>query len=397
MHSYSPSELSSFLKEKSIDYIAHHLQNDFYAFEKKHDAGPYRNEKNADAELMARFDDFLLFGETRQGVSVIDALLKEMPLSLEERKVLEDWRSDAFGSFFDVLAITDEWLRLRDVVSETEYEVHLNTGSSATDIFPKDATGFFLYSNLAPACKIWFFSGIQRLFPPEIEEDLFRKFVQRQSPATWYRHNPKKLEKAFEFQKKHYDVFVRVFGTNEIVVSGREVSASLKRFYGAWFDLVGQKDRPTPEEDLPSDIVEADDVGIIMDAREGLHHILDYRAFLKGFSRDKPTETHRRLVRQYLRDETVPAFLFRRVRDRDPEAFQRVMGGAILPLTRNFDFAADFDLLMDRHKPGWQEVYPSVHPINERFRKYYYRQHDVGRNDPCPCGSGVKYKRCCGV
>jgi uncharacterized protein YecA (UPF0149 family) len=22
---------------------------------------------------------------------------------------------------------------------------------------------------------------------------------------------------------------------------------------------------------------------------------------------------------------------------------------------------------------------------------------DVGRNDPCPCGSGKKYKKCCGV
>ena len=22
---------------------------------------------------------------------------------------------------------------------------------------------------------------------------------------------------------------------------------------------------------------------------------------------------------------------------------------------------------------------------------------DVGRNDPCPCGSGKKYKKCCGL
>ncbi|MCS2677438.1 SEC-C metal-binding domain-containing protein [Bacteroides ovatus] len=22
--------------------------------------------------------------------------------------------------------------------------------------------------------------------------------------------------------------------------------------------------------------------------------------------------------------------------------------------------------------------------------------HTVGRNDPCPCGSGKKYKKCCG-
>jgi uncharacterized protein YecA (UPF0149 family) len=24
------------------------------------------------------------------------------------------------------------------------------------------------------------------------------------------------------------------------------------------------------------------------------------------------------------------------------------------------------------------------------------RHADVGRNDPCPCGSGRKYKQCCG-
>ncbi|MEW8225794.1 MAG: SEC-C metal-binding domain-containing protein, partial [Candidatus Thiodiazotropha endolucinida] len=24
-------------------------------------------------------------------------------------------------------------------------------------------------------------------------------------------------------------------------------------------------------------------------------------------------------------------------------------------------------------------------------------QPKVGRNDPCPCGSGKKYKKCCGV
>ena len=25
------------------------------------------------------------------------------------------------------------------------------------------------------------------------------------------------------------------------------------------------------------------------------------------------------------------------------------------------------------------------------------RAHKVGRNEPCPCGSGKKYKRCCGA
>ena len=27
---------------------------------------------------------------------------------------------------------------------------------------------------------------------------------------------------------------------------------------------------------------------------------------------------------------------------------------------------------------------------------YYREEPKVGRNDPCPCGSGKKYKKCCG-
>jgi SEC-C motif-containing protein len=54
----------------------------------------------------------------------------------------------------------------------------------------------------------------------------------------------------------------------------------------------------------------------------------------------------------------------------------------------------------------------TVHHERSRFRRldgrWFYtagdaakaaparRAADVGRNDPCPCGSGKKYKRCCG-
>ena len=57
---------------------------------------------------------------------------------------------------------------------------------------------------------------------------------------------------------------------------------------------------------------------------------------------------------------------------------------------------------------------PAVHHERSRFRKedgrWYYvdgelvkaqtmkrEQPKVGRNDPCPCGSGSKYKKCCGA
>jgi hypothetical protein len=29
-------------------------------------------------------------------------------------------------------------------------------------------------------------------------------------------------------------------------------------------------------------------------------------------------------------------------------------------------------------------------------RTYHREQPKIGRNEPCPCGSGKKYKKCCG-
>ena len=50
--------------------------------------------------------------------------------------------------------------------------------------------------------------------------------------------------------------------------------------------------------------------------------------------------------------------------------------------------------------PQWKEIYSE-----EELKKLYKEQKEsgtirkekkIGRNDPCPCGSGKKYKNCCG-
>jgi len=35
----------------------------------------------------------------------------------------------------------------------------------------------------------------------------------------------------------------------------------------------------------------------------------------------------------------------------------------------------------------WDDEYPQLPYVKE--------SPDIGRNDPCPCGSGKKYKKCC--
>lgn len=50
--------------------------------------------------------------------------------------------------------------------------------------------------------------------------------------------------------------------------------------------------------------------------------------------------------------------------------------------------------------PQWKDIY-----TEEELKKLYKEQKEsttirkekkIGRNDPCPCGSGKKYKKCCG-
>lgn len=52
------------------------------------------------------------------------------------------------------------------------------------------------------------------------------------------------------------------------------------------------------------------------------------------------------------------------------------------------------------HLPQWEKLIPE-----ERRKELYKEQkrsktvvkgEKIGRNDPCPCGSGKKYKKCCG-
>lgn len=41
--------------------------------------------------------------------------------------------------------------------------------------------------------------------------------------------------------------------------------------------------------------------------------------------------------------------------------------------------------------------YPVIHAGNDAESKTLFRQERIGRNEPCPCGSGKKAKNCCGT
>lgn len=44
-----------------------------------------------------------------------------------------------------------------------------------------------------------------------------------------------------------------------------------------------------------------------------------------------------------------------------------------------------------------EELNKYVQMVNQKLSRNLYKKVKVGRNDPCPCGSGKKYKKCCGA
>ena len=76
-------------------------------------------------------------------------------------------------------------------------------------------------------------------------------------------------------------------------------------------------------------------------------------------------------------------------------------------ITLNIDFeklfynmlAAEADYLYGI--PAWENVLPleKIEEIVKNFKKSktVVKEKEPGRNDPCPCGSGKKYKKCCGA
>jgi hypothetical protein len=55
-----------------------------------------------------------------------------------------------------------------------------------------------------------------------------------------------------------------------------------------------------------------------------------------------------------------------------------------------------FELWNETPRPELGGMSPNEMHATAPFRKPARAEHKPGRNAPCPCGSGNKYKRCCG-
>ncbi len=153
--------------------------------------------------------------------------------------------------------------------------------------------------------------------------------------------------------------------------SNQKDQAALQKFWGAYFEIekgIYEQLLENPDEEVKGTVKEL--------AEKYGTEVFTMTGFLDGINESLKEEN----PIEEMEEDTVVSLAF------DKEKLYKNM------------VAAKADWLYEL--PQWDSV------LSEEKRKELYKEQKasgtvrkekkIGRNDPCPCGSGKKYKKCCG-
>jgi hypothetical protein len=233
--------------------------------------------------------------------------------------------------------------------------------------------------------------------------------LQIKNPKFAFRDNEEKIRRGFELQKEDRELFIEYFGSDEVLTEGRKLPALAAEFMNYRLSKVTKplpEGYKPPEMHFPKGLLKSKDVGIVFDELSGQHYLINYGIILNVFQRpdELKIQRYKRDILKYLEDQTISPHVLRRLLFKYPQNSEFIIR-KILDRPE-FGLEKDFDPLMDEFKPSFRgkRIYPYILPMSPKFVKamrpelYPKKENEqkVGRNAPCPCGSGKKYKKCCG-
>jgi len=317
------------------------------------------------------FDWFILEYELEEGGTIADLFLEhyEEIMSKDVRELILGWENVIEG-LFEVKGVSGYAVDMKNLLNEREYRVFSTALRDDHGFRPGD----FLYARIVPAMNFHLFSGNVRLLPGDgSTSEAFRAKVYREAmelqagnPRLAFIDNPEKLQKSRDLVRKYHDAFVRHFGADEVIGTGKSILLQ----YRGFFEYLARDLRDpnkedgaspySPEVELPDKVLESDDVGMLCDPVEGIFFLIDYGRFIDVF---RSPEQHmgkaetEELVAGYLKSDSISDVPLRRMAERFPESFKRVIeqfqdeGGS---------YPTDIEDLMWEFKPWTFKKLPTI-------------------------------------
>lgn len=369
-------------------------------------------------------------GEERK--SILDLYLeRQKGLSASTKKVVKALKK-SLSSVFEIRKIAKNGFILYNIINEKTYEV---TSLVKMTTFRGMGPGQYVVARIFSYEKENYLLEISGVLSTTRRDDVYRFAIAKiiQNPEIVYIDNPKKSKEIEKEIAETYKKFMEYFGSDEVITTNKFADDVIGLFND--FAEGGEKVDYTDKIQLPekyqffnveefnnsydnflenslggfSSHRETYDVGIVYDEELGMYAVPFWGTFNKIFESNNLSEieNYDKCIQYFLFNDKFSANLIKKMAERH-ENFMPVVNGL---LKTNYTL----DELLQKYKSRYleQKIYSSTTVlykskafsntlgiIEENEEKPQLPEgidvSKIGRNDPCPCGSGKKFKKCCG-
>ncbi len=348
----------------------------------------------------------------------------------KETKEIVEAIDNSISSVFEIKKVTKTGFDLLNIVNERRY---LITSLMKMTAFRGLGSGDYIIARIVNINGDYFLLEISGVLPATKKDDAYRFAVAKiiQNPELVYLDNPEKQKEIEDDVADIYQKFVDFFGTTEIITTNKHADELIGMFndYAEDGTKVDYKDLIVEPEEYKffnvsefnnsydnflenslggfSAHKETYDVGIIYDKELGLYAIPFYGTFNKIFEVKDYTKVLNfdSCIKYFLENEKYSANLIRMVADKHKN-FMKIVNAV---LGKNYTL----EELLKKYKRRYvsNKIISSTTVLyrsnafsntlgiieDNENKPQIDTTKKIGRNDPCPCGSGKKYKKCCGA
>lgn len=329
---------------------------------------------------------------------------------------------NSISSVFEIKKILKNGFELYNLVNEKTYTVSSLTKMTS---FRGVYAGQFIVARIFPLDKEYYMIEISSILSHSQKEEAYRYAVMKliQNPKALYSDNKEKEKELQSVISEMYGKFIKAFNTDIILTTNKHADDIIGSFNeGEEIDL---SDKGCDIENYKffyvkeldnnySNFLEKSmggfashneiyDVAVIFDKEKGLYAVPFYETFCKIFENSDSVENQKQCIEYFLTNESIPDTILARVSTK----YKNFMEVINKFLESNYTY----EELISKYKSDYlnNTIYSSATVLfcSKAFSNVFdYISAEpkpqtapvskVGRNDPCPCGSGKKYKNCCG-
>ena len=328
------------------------------------------------------------------------------------------------SSVFEIKKILKNGFELYNMVNERTYEaLSLTKMSNFRGVY----AGQYIVARIFEFKGEYYVIEISNVLSHSQKADAMRYAVMKliQNPRTLYFDNPEKEEQIKTTISEMYEKFIKTFGKDTILTTNKYADEIIGAFNeDETVDLKGKESNLTKPEFFHireldntysnflensmngfSGHIENYDVAVIFDKESGLYAIPFYETFTKIFEDESSVVNAKACVEYFLRNNSIPNTILDRVSSKYPNFMEIV--------NRFLGTSYSYEELIQKYKSDYlnNKIYSSAtvlycsNAFSDVFEvistpkpeKPVMPDRKIGRNEPCPCGSGKKYKNCCGA